>query len=392
MDSAGPRRTLVLRFHSLGDVVLTTGVVRALAAHVGGALEGVPRGGTEDTVEVATDPQYVSLFRGAPWISRVWTRAELGRAAGHAGARRDELGRVMAEDAGARRESVGFFDRVIDLQGTPGARRLAGRLGPARSVRTHALSRRWIVFWGDRFPRPRIPHAIARYAGACGLDPLGTYPPVVAVTPEEDSEAARLAPAVYAAAGGSAIALVHGASRRTKEYPRDQLHRLGRLLAEAGWPVWWLEPPAAERGAVAPPEPGHPPVLRLPLDALKAVLARAALVITSDSGPMHLATAVGTPVLATFGSTVPTFGFTPAGAGDRVLQVDDLACRPCAVHGRRACWLGHWRCLRDLTPERVAEEALRMLRANRNRSCDDTAPPRRESAGRGGGRSNGRNI
>jgi heptosyltransferase-2 len=76
---------------------------------------------------------------------------------------------------------------------------------------------------------------------------------------------------------------------------------------------------------------------------------------------MHLAAALGTPVLGLFGSTVRAFGFAPPGSSSRVLEVDGLPCRPCGVHGRDACWLGHWRCVRDLAPERVVAEVRRLL-------------------------------
>lgn len=83
------------------------------------------------------------------------------------------------------------------------------------------------------------------------------------------------------------------------------------------------------------------------------------LVITVDSGPMHIAAATGTPVLALFGPTDPK-RTGPYGSMHRVLQRDDLACRPCLS---RTCILpeADTRCLRGLSPERVAQAAREML-------------------------------
>ncbi|HEX9894642.1 MAG TPA: glycosyltransferase family 9 protein, partial [Gemmatimonadales bacterium] len=85
-----------------------------------------------------------------------------------------------------------------------------------------------------------------------------------------------------------------------------------------------------------------------PLRASAALIERATVLVTNDSAPLHLAGAVGTPVVALFGPTVPAFGFGPTGAADRVVEVSGLACRPCSTHGPMVCPLGHHRCMIDL--------------------------------------------
>jgi heptosyltransferase-2 len=91
----------------------------------------------------------------------------------------------------------------------------------------------------------------------------------------------------------------------------------------------------------------------LSLRASAALIARASVLVTNDSAPLHLATAVGTPVVALFGPTVPTFGFGPRGARDRVVEHAALPCRPCSAHGPATCPLGHHRCMRELSVESV---------------------------------------
>ena len=70
--------------------------------------------------------------------------------------------------------------------------------------------------------------------------------------------------------------------------------------------------------------------------ASAALIARAAVLVTNDSAPLHLATAVGTPIVAVFGPTVPAFGFGPRGPRDAVVEHPSLACRPCSAHGPQA--------------------------------------------------------
>lgn len=84
------------------------------------------------------------------------------------------------------------------------------------------------------------------------------------------------------------------------------------------------------------------------LRATSALIAQCSCLITGDSGPMHLATGVGTPVIALFGPTTREWGFYPSGPRDVVHQV---ACpqAPCSLHGQDACDLGN-ACMKSVTP------------------------------------------
>jgi heptosyltransferase-2 len=93
---------------------------------------------------------------------------------------------------------------------------------------------------------------------------------------------------------------------------------------------------------------------RLSLLASAELIGRAAAIVTNDSAPLHLASAMGTPTVAIFGPTVPAFGFGPLAPQSAVVEHDGLACRPCDRHGPQRCPLGHWRCMRELSPSRVA--------------------------------------
>ena len=83
-----------------------------------------------------------------------------------------------------------------------------------------------------------------------------------------------------------------------------------------------------------------------------ALLARARVLVSNDTGVMHMATGVGTPVVALFGPTVEQFGFFPYSARATVLQ-RALDCRPCSAMGSARCPMGHHRCLVDISPADV---------------------------------------
>ncbi|MFZ2956880.1 MAG: glycosyltransferase family 9 protein [Candidatus Ozemobacteraceae bacterium] len=108
-----------------------------------------------------------------------------------------------------------------------------------------------------------------------------------------------------------------------------------------------------------------PPLIDLrgtiPLRLLPGIMSLSRGIITTDSGPMHLARAVGIPLMALFFQTDPSLGFAPI-PGDRQLLVSrDLPCKPCSLHGGRAvCPEGTWAC-RDLDWADLAAQASRLF-------------------------------
>ena len=92
---------------------------------------------------------------------------------------------------------------------------------------------------------------------------------------------------------------------------------------------------------------------RLSLLGSAELIGRARALVTNDSSPLHMASAMGTPTVAIFGPTVPEFGFGPLAPRSAVAGHRELDCRPCDRHGPQKCPLGHWRCMRELGVEGV---------------------------------------
>ncbi|HEV7838594.1 MAG TPA: lipopolysaccharide heptosyltransferase II [Gemmatimonadaceae bacterium] len=99
----------------------------------------------------------------------------------------------------------------------------------------------------------------------------------------------------------------------------------------------------------------------MPLLASAELIGRARAIITNDSAPQHLASAMGTPTLTIFGPTVPEFGFGPLAERHVVAGHESLSCRPCDRHGPQSCPLGHWRCMRELTPDYISSLLTEVL-------------------------------
>jgi heptosyltransferase-2 len=111
---------------------------------------------------------------------------------------------------------------------------------------------------------------------------------------------------------------------------------------------------AEEISAAIPAECVINAVGELSLLGAAELIGRAQAIVTNDSAPQHLASAMGTPTLTIFGPTVPEFGFGPLAERHAVAGVDGLPCRPCHRHGPQRCPLGHWRCMRELGPDYIS--------------------------------------
>lgn len=156
--------------------------------------------------------------------------------------------------------------------------------------------------------------------------------------------------------GGKVIALAPGSVWPTKRWPAEYYRTLAEQLVERGFRLVFTGSPAEER-LCREVMPGHGSVNaagRLTLLETAALLKNCSLVISNDSGALHIANAVNTPAFAIFGPTVERFGYFPLGDLDRVFQID-APCRPCGTHGGRRCPTGDHRCMSEILPESLLD-------------------------------------
>jgi heptosyltransferase-2 len=159
------------------------------------------------------------------------------------------------------------------------------------------------------------------------------------------------------------VALAPGSAWGTKRWPyyvelarRTSEHaRIAIIGAKSDAPI------ADEISAAVPAGSVINAVGELSLLASAELIGRAQAIVTNDSAPQHLASAMGTPTLTIYGPTVPEFGFGPMAERHAVAGHETLECRPCHRHGPQRCPLGHWRCMRELTPEYVSSLLTEVL-------------------------------
>lgn len=91
------------------------------------------------------------------------------------------------------------------------------------------------------------------------------------------------------------------------------------------------------------------------------LMKRCSLVISGDTGPMHIAEAFNIPLIMIAGSSVREFGFYPQNKKSFVIENRSLKCRPCSHIGRSECPLEHFKCMREIKPDVILREAMNLL-------------------------------
>lgn len=326
---------LLVRFSSIGDVLLTTPLVRALRARH-----------PDTEIVFVTKHAMAPLVADNPHLSRVVTLAP------------GEPVRALA-----RRLAALGPTRALDLHGSlrSTALRLLVRC-PWHGYSKRKLARGVLISTKIDLYGRRVPVA-ERYfeaARAAGLDvrPDGGPPEFFLAAATRERAARWLAE--RGLEGKPLAVLAPGAAHFTKRWPRERWIALAQRLRQQGY-VLVAVGGAEDRAAAEALAPlATDAAGECTLQETGALLARARVAISGDTGVMHMATGVGTPVVALFGPTVEQFGFFPYRARATVLQ-RGLDCRPCSAMGGPRCPMGHHRCLRDIEPDAVAAAVAQLV-------------------------------
>jgi heptosyltransferase II len=317
---------LVIQTAFLGDVVLTTPLLSALAERYG-------------PVDVVATPGAAPLLEGHPAVREVIRYDKKGRDAGLGGLRR--VGATLR----ARRYARAYLPHRSWRSATLALlARVPQRTGFADSPAA--------ITYTTRVARARAGHEVERLLALAGGSRADPPPVSLALTAEDEAVADRWLAGRGVPPGFTAVA--PGSIWGTKRWPYYPT-----LAASLEGPIVVVGGPedAALAGDVVAAAPGRAwsAAGELGLRASAVVIRRARALVTNDSAPLHLATSVGTPVVAIFGPTVPEQGFGPRGSHSLALGHAGLRCRPCSAHGPAVCPLGHHRCMRELPAATVVE-------------------------------------
>ena len=330
--------SLVIQTSFLGDTVLTTPLLTQLA-HRG-------------PVDVVTTPASASILANHPSVRRVIAYDKRGGDRGIHGflslakrLRREQYDVVFLAQGSWRSSALAWFARI------------PSRVGFTTSAGRFLYNKR-VTYRGDLHHAARL----LMLARPNGREPtVEELRPSVAPGDTERSAVDALLLEHGVDATRPLVAVAPGSVWGTKRWPY-----YAELAQELGGDVRVVVVGGAEDAELARGiMDAMPDVIdatgRLSLLASAELIGRCAAIVTNDSAPLHLASAMGTPTLAIFGPTVPSFGFGPLAPRALVVGHDGLTCRPCDKHGPQVCPLGHFRCMLELDAVGVAARARELL-------------------------------
>ncbi len=322
-------KILVLRFSSIGDIVLTSPVVRCLKQQL------------KAEIHFATKKVFADLVAHSPYVDKVHL---LGA----------DLKELIVE---LKKEE---FDLVVDLHHNLRTARIKRKLGVASRSFPKLNIEKWLLvnFKKDRLPRI---HIVDRYMST--VEHLGVKNDRTGLDlfiPAEKEVGLRSLPEQFH--NGYTVMAIGGA-HETKRLPLHKLIELGKILEGPIVIVGGEEDQADGRaigsaiGSRAFDATGRYDIL-----GSASLIRQAKSVIAHDSGAMHIAAAFKKNVVSVWGNTVPEFGMGPYipqhPERAHIAEVPGLPCRPCSKIGYDRCPQGHFKCMNDHDLKAIAAKAL----------------------------------
>lgn len=318
------KKYLLIRLGAIGDIVLATA-----------AIEAIFQTEPDSQIDLVCKAMFAGLLKGHPKLANVYGFDEAGR---HKGLR--DL-RLFIHGLSAQK-----YDVILDLQSNPRSRIITMCLNGSKKIHWPKDTwRRRMLVWGLGRGKT-YKTVIQRYLAA--VEKAGIK------QPEAKPKLYPVADPSIKLPQGGFIAIAPGAHWPTKRW-QGYSELITKLVnRESGIVIVGdkndrtiAEDVIKASGANATNLCGL-----LDLAQLTYVLSKAKLLVTNDTGAMHIAESAGTPVLAIFGPTVKQFGFAPWRAESRVIETE-LDCRPCALHGSKKCPRGHFNCMKLITADQV---------------------------------------
>jgi ADP-heptose:LPS heptosyltransferase len=319
---------LIIRFSSIGDIVLTTPVIRGIKEQVEGA-----------EVHFLTKPAYQTILEHNPYLDGIHV-----------------LQKSMKETLNPLREEG--FDYIIDLHHNLRTWRLKNKL-KVLDFSVNKLNReKWLIV---NFKKDKLPdkHIVERYLDCVSVfDVKDDGKGLDYFIPEKDKIE------IDTSLKPNFLAFSIGGQHETKKLPKESIREIVKNIQA---PVVLLGGPEDEKtGNEIASGLNH--VYNycgtLNLNQSAWVLKNASLVISHDTGLMHIAAGFHKPILSIWGNTIPKFGMTPFQADDRskIFEVKELSCRPCSKIGYKKCPKKHFDCMKKQDLQAIISDANQLLK------------------------------
>ena len=322
------KKILIIRFSSIGDIVLTTPVIRCIKQQVPGA-----------EVHFAVKKTFFPVLKANPYID-------------HFHLLEDDLEGLIRELKAEK------FDFIVDLHQSLRSKKIRFSLGTPSLGFPKLNLKKWLLVKFKIDLMPGI-HIVDRYFMAAA--PLGVVNDGKGLEyfiPTEDIYNIKNLPEKFQQ---GYTAFVIGAKHTTKRLPE---HKIISVCKKLDRPVILLGGQEDAGNAAKITEACGPLVLslcgKLNLNQSASMIKQAKVVISHDTGLMHIAAAFRKKIISVWGNTMPKIGMSPYMPGDEpksiIIEVNGLKCRPCSKLGYDRCPKGHFKCMEEIDVEEVVRE------------------------------------
>jgi lipopolysaccharide heptosyltransferase II len=312
------KKVLIIRFSSIGDIVLTTPVVRCLKKQH-----------PELMIHYLTKRSFASLLEHNPYVDKVHSIEK-------------DVKEIQEE---LKKEQ---FDSIVDLHNNLRSFQIKWMLKKPSTTFKKLNLRKWLLVRLKINIMPAL-HVVDRYLQTVehfgvtndgkGLDYFIS---------EKDEVDLHTLPTPHQ---HGYIGFVIGAKHFTKQLPTEKIISICKKLKE---PLVLLggkeDQKRGEEIAAAVGKHIYNACGAYNLNQSASLVKQAKWIISHDTGLMHIAAAFHKRIISVWGNTVPDFGFSPYGAGDnsKIVEVKGLSCRPCSKIGYPQCPRGHFKCMREI--------------------------------------------
>lgn len=334
-------KILIIRFSSIGDIVLTTPVIRCLKQQLGAEIHYL------------TKKSFQAVLAANPYVDKLITIQK-------------EVTEVIPD---LKKE---HYDYVIDLHHNLRSWRIKRALG-AKSFSFNKINfEKWLIVNLKINRLPKV-HIVDRYLATIkslgvvndgkGLDYFIPESEALAVGSEQFAALVHSRQSIVNSREESTpqplnpstkfIAFVIGAAHATKRLPTEKIISICNKIQH---PIILLGGPEdTDRGETIAQTAGNHVINtcgKLKLNQSASLVRQAWRVITHDTGLMHIAAAYHKDIISVWGNTIPEFGmypYYPEGENKNItLEVNNLPCRPCSKIGYDQCPKGHFKCMREI--------------------------------------------
>ncbi|HSQ44639.1 MAG TPA: glycosyltransferase family 9 protein [Ginsengibacter sp.] len=325
------KKFLIIRFSSIGDIVLTTPVIRCLR-------KTFPDAG----IYFLTKKKFAGIVESNPYITRVLTLAEDF----------DDTIDLLKEEK---------FDAVIDLHYNLRTLRIKQALKGIPFYSYNKLNTQKWIYTNFKLNLMPDKHIVDRYFETVSAfnivnDQLG----LDFFIPEKDK--VKDADIPFSHSHGF-LSIAIGAAHLTKKLPVDKLKE---LCAKIDYPIILLggkdDVDNGKEISEIDPIKIYNACGKFSLNESADIVRRSSLVISHDTGLMHIASAFKKMVFSIWGNTVPSFGMYPYKTAYKIFQVNKLWCRPCSKIGYEKCPFGHFKCMNEIDIDDIVENVKEFLR------------------------------